>query len=253
MAAVKTSDVVEYLHDFLRIGEVPDYTQSLNGLQVANAGTVHKVAAAVDASERTIAAAVAAECDLLLVHHGLFWDGNIPVTGPRYRKLRMAMTANLAVYSAHIPLDVHPEVGNNAVLAAAIGVQVRGGFGRYKGIDLGVWGDLEIRRESFAARLDEIQGGPVRMIAGGPEVMKRVGIVTGAASSFLGEAVTLGLDGFLTGEGPHHSYFEAEERGINLYYGGHYATETWGVKALAAHLQEKFDLPWQFLDQPTGM
>jgi putative NIF3 family GTP cyclohydrolase 1 type 2 len=93
----------------------------------------------------------------------------------------------------------------------------------------------------------------VRLIAGGPERIRRVGVITGAASDMLGEAVTLGLDAFLTGEGPHHTYFLAQEQGINLYYGGHYRTETWGVKALAAHLEQKFGLAWEFLDFPTGL
>ncbi|MEO5509535.1 MAG: Nif3-like dinuclear metal center hexameric protein [Longimicrobiales bacterium] len=253
MAAVKTDELVEYLHNFLRDAHIPDSSHALNGLQVANSGTVRKLAAAVDASEQTIEEAVRRGCDFLLVHHGLFWDGNQPVTGARYRKLKRLLSTETALYSAHIPLDLHPEVGNNAVLASAIGLQVRGTFGSYKGVDLGVWGDLEIRRESLAARLDEVLGGPVRMIAGGPEIVHRIGVVTGAAASMLGEAVDLGLDAFITGEGSHHTYFEAQERGINLYYGGHYATETWGVKALAAHLEAKFAIPWEFIDLPTGM
>jgi dinuclear metal center YbgI/SA1388 family protein len=253
MAAVKTDEVVGYLHTFLRIAEVPDFAGALNGLQVANSGTVRKVAAAVDASEQSIAEAIRRGCDMLLVHHGLFWDGNQPVTGARYRKLHQLMTNDTALFAAHIPLDVHPVVGNNSILAREIGVEARGTFGDYKGIELGVWGDLEIRRESLAARLDEVLGGRVRMIAGGPEIIRRVGVVTGSAASLMAEAVELGLDAFVTGEGNHHTFFEAHERGINLYYGGHYATETWGVKALAGHLEQRFDLPWEFLDLPTGM
>jgi putative NIF3 family GTP cyclohydrolase 1 type 2 len=101
--------------------------------------------------------------------------------------------------------------------------------------------------------LDDVLGVRVRMIPGGPELIRRVGIISGAAAGMMGEAVSLGLDAFITGEGNHHTYAEAEERGINLYYGGHYATEVWGVKALGAHLQEKFSLPWEFIDLPTGM
>ncbi len=253
MAAVKTVEVVEYLNGFLNTAGVPDYSQALNGLQVSNGGEVTRVAAAVDASEQTILEATRRGCDMVLVHHGLFWDGNIPVTGPRYRKLKLLLDSNTALYSSHIPLDIHPGVGNNAVLARAAGVDVKGTFGRYKGVELGVWGDLEIRRESLAARLDDLLGGPVRMIAGGPEVIRRVGVITGAASEMMAEAIDLGLDAFLTGEAPHHAYFNAQEHGINLYLGGHYATETWGVKALAAHLEQKFGLPWEFIHLPTGM
>lgn len=253
MPAVKTADLVEFLGQMLRIDDLPDSSNALNGLQVDNGGAVSKIAVAVDASERTINEAAARSCDLLLVHHGLLWDGNIPVTGPRFRKLSRLITSGIALYSAHIPLDVHPTLGNNAVLAKEIGIDIKGTFGSYKGVDLGVWGDLEIGREALAARLDDTLGVRIRMIAGGKEQIRRVGVVTGAAAGMLGEAVALGLDAFITGEGNHHTYFEAEENGINLYYGGHYATEVWGVRELGAALEKEFGLPWEFIDFPTGM
>jgi dinuclear metal center YbgI/SA1388 family protein len=253
MAGVVTTELAGYLDAYLRVGEVPDAAGALNGLQVENGGVVQRVAAAVDASERAIAEAVRRGCDLLLVHHGLFWDGNVPVRGRRYRKLRSLLVADVAVYSAHIPLDVHPEVGNNAVLARELGLRVEGTFGQYQGIDLGVWGGLELRREALAARLDELLGGRVRLLPGGPERVSRVGVITGGAGGMIVDAVRAGLDAYVTGEGPHHTYFDAVENGINVYYGGHYATETWGVRALAAHLSDRFGLPWEFLDQPTGM
>lgn len=253
MPAVKTTELVEYLRELLRIEELPDSANALNGLQVDNAGNVTKLAVAVDASERTITEASARGCDMLLVHHGLLWDGNVPVTGPRFRKLSTLITRGIALYSAHIPLDVHPELGNNVILAKELGIDVRGTFGSYKGVDLGVWGNLEIGREALAARLDDTLGVRVKMIAGGSEKVRKVGVISGAAAGMLGEAVSLGLDAFITGEGNHHTYFEAEENGINLYYGGHYATEVWGVRALGAALEKKFGLPWEFLDFPTGM
>lgn len=253
MPAVKTADLVEFLGQMLRIDDLPDSSNALNGLQVDNGGAVSKIAVAVDASERTINEAAARSCDLLLVHHGLLWGGNIPVTGPRFRKLSRLITSGIALYSAHIPLDVHPTLGNNAVLAKEIGIDIKGTFGSYKGVDLGVWGDLEIGREALAARLDDTLGVRIRMIAGGKEQIRRVGVVTGAAAGMLGEAVALGLDAFITGEGNHHTYFEAEENGINLYYGGHYATEVWGVRELGAALEKEFGLPWEFIDFPTGM
>ena len=253
MAVVKTLELANYLNELLRIDALPDSGNALNGLQVSNAGSVSRVAVAVDASERTIRDATSRRCNLLIVHHGLFWDGNLPVTGARYRKLAALFAGDTAVYSAHIPLDVHPVYGNNVLLADAIGITAKGTFGSYKGADLGVWGELDIRRESLAARLDEILGGRVRMIAGGTEMVKRVAVVSGAAAGMLGEAASQGMDAFITGEGNHHTYAEAEELGINLYYGGHYATETWGVKALGAHLAEKFGLAWEFIDNPTGL
>jgi dinuclear metal center YbgI/SA1388 family protein len=250
---MRLHEVVEYLNGYLRVAEVPDYADALNGLQVENGGEVTRIAAAVDGSERAIRAAVEGGCDLLLVHHGLFWDGNRPVTGRRYRRLAQALRGGLAVYAAHLPLDVHPEVGNNMVLAQAVGVAVEGRFGEYRGEPLGVWGRLPIRREALAARLDELLGGRVRLIPGGGERVERVGVVTGGAGSLIGVARDAGLDAFITGEGAHHTYFDGMEEGINVYYGGHYATETWGVRALAAHLEQRFGLPWEFLDQPTGL
>lgn len=246
-------ELVDHLDGYLDTAGVPDYRGSVNGLQVENSGTVERIAVAVDATQGTIEAAVAAEADLLIVHHGLFWDGRQDVTGRRYRRLRALLEADMAVYASHLPLDVHPEVGNNAVLARALGVEVEGRFGEYKGQPMGYWGRLEIRREALAARLDQVLGCRVRLIAGGPERVQRVGVITGGAGGEVGSAMEAGLDAFVTGEGAHHNYFDAEEGGVNLYLGGHYATEVWGVRALAEHLQERFGLPWTFIDRPTGL
>lgn len=251
--AVELRALVEYLDEYLAVDEVPDYPNALNGLQVAAPGPVARVVAAVDATEASIRGAVKAGADLLLVHHGLFWDGNRPVTGRRYRRLSALLEAGVAVYASHLPLDAHPEVGNNAVLARELGVEVEGRFGSYQGVELGFWGSLSLRREALAARLDELLGGPVKLIAGGPERVERVGVLTGGGGSFVGQALDAGLDALVTGEGSHHTYFDAQEGGLNLYYGGHYATETWGVKALARHLADRFGLEWTFLDLPTGL
>lgn len=251
--AVSLKALVDHLNDYLGVADFPDYPTALNGLQVENSGEVTKVAAAVDASERAIEAAIATGADLLVVHHGLFWDGKLPVTGRRHRRLRRLIEADVAVYSAHLPLDAHMEVGNAAVLARALGVEVDGRVGSYKGEPIGVSGKLELRREALAARLDELVGDRVRLIAGGPERIRRVGVITGAGAGLLKDAIEAGLDGLVTGEASHQHYFDATEGGINLYLGGHYATETWGVKALAEHLEREFGLPWIFLDQPTGI
>jgi dinuclear metal center YbgI/SA1388 family protein len=251
---VKLRELTEYLDGYLRIREVPDYAGAVNGLQVdSRREEVRRVAVAVDAAQAVVERAAASGADLLLVHHGLFWDGNQPVTGRRYRRLRALFDADLPLYSAHLPLDVHPDVGNNAVLARELGVEIRGTFGEYRGSPVGVWGELEIRREALCARLDELLGVRVKLVAGGPELVRRVGVVTGGGGSMVGDAVAAGLDAFVTGEGAHHNYFDAEEGGINLFLGGHYATETWGVKALGRHLEERFGLQWEFIDHPTGL
>lgn len=250
---MRLNELTGYLDGYLRVAEVPDYPTALNGLQVTNSGEVARVAVAVDAVQATIERAVAEGAQLLLVHHGLFWDGSQPVTGRRYRRLRALLSADLAVYSAHLPLDVHPEVGNNAVLARALGVEIEGSLGEYRGHAIGVWGELKIRREALAARLDQVLGARVKLVPGGPERVERVGVVTGGAGDQLGAARALQLDAFVTGEGAHHHYFDAEEGGINLYLGGHYATEVWGVRALGDHLRERFGVEVVFIDHPTGM
>jgi putative NIF3 family GTP cyclohydrolase 1 type 2 len=144
-------------------------------------------------------------------------------------------------------------MGNNVILAERLGIAIEGNFASFQHMPLGVWGKLDIRREALTARLDDLLGVRVRLIAGGPEMVSRVGVVTGGAGSMIEAAAQAGLDAFVTGEGAHHTYFDAMENGINVYYAGHYATETFGVRALATHLEEKFGLPWEFLDLPTGL
>lgn len=249
---MRLDELTSYLDGYLRVRQVADAPAALNGLQVANTGEVTRLAVAVDASERTIVAAADRQCDLLLVHHGLFWAGLQALTGRFYRKVKLLLERDIAVYSAHLPLDVHGEVGNNSVLARALGVELEGTFGG-EAEDAAVWGRLELRREALCARLDDLLDGRVRLVAGGPERVRRVGVCTGSGARYIREAAALGLDALVTGEGSHHTYFDGLEEGINVYYGGHYATETWGVRALAAHLEQRFGLPWEFLDFPTGM
>lgn len=257
-------ELVDYLDEYLRIKDIPDETNAVNGLQVENTGRVGRIVAAVDASQATIDGVIATletgqPPPLVLVHHGLLWEGNVPLTGRRYRRVAGLLDHDIALYSAHIPLDVHPEVGNNAVLAERLGIQVEGGFGQYRGIEMGVWGQSLAslpNRESLALELDRVLHtlrGSATLIPGGPERPARIGIITGGAGGMIGAARDAGLDTFITGEGPHHTYFDAMEWGLNVIYAGHYATETLGVQAMASNLAEQFDLEWDFHDHPTGL
>ena len=247
------TDLAAHLDAWLRIAEVPDSDRALNGLQVENSGAVERIVAAVDASQASIGhAAGLGRGTLLLVHHGLFWDGNLPLTGRRYRRLAAAIRGDVAVYSAHLPLDLHPEVGNNALLAAGLGVPVEGWWGGDDGVKLGVLGSVEVGRDTLADRLRQLLGGRVQVLPGGPERCRRVGIVTGGAGSMIAAAREAGCDTFITGEGSHHTWFDAMEGGINVLYGGHYATETFGVRAAAEQVAAKFGLEWGFFDLPTG-
>jgi dinuclear metal center YbgI/SA1388 family protein len=257
MASAPLTDIVAYADEFLRIREVADERNAVNGLQVENKGSVSGIVAAVDASQATIDGVPAGS--LLVVHHGLLWDGNVPLTGRRYRRVATLLENDVALYAAHIPLDLHPEVGNNVVLADRLGIEVEGWFGDYKGSSIGVWGFAPSRLTAREALLSEVNHAlgtfapGARLIAGGPERVSRVGIITGGAGNMIGEARSAGLDTYITGEGPHHTYFDAVEWGLNVVYAGHYATETLGVQALASHLGERFDLDWEFHDHPTGL
>lgn len=251
-------DVVQALDAELRTFDVPDYSGAVNGLQVSNRGTVRKVAVAVDASRAAITEAAISGANLLIVHHGLFWGGAMPLTGVHYEKFRTLFGADIAVYSTHLPLDCHPELGNNVRLAQALGLTPGGGFARYKTIDVGVMGEcneptahLVARVEAFTARY----GGTVRTsVPAGMRTTKRWAICTGggASTDTLREARERGVDTLIVGEGPHHTTVEALEHDFCVVYAGHYATETLGVQALGAWIEARFGLPWTFLHLPTG-
>lgn len=247
------NEVVAYMNELLGIPQMGDYPNSLNGLQVENSGGLSRIGAAVDACEAVVAEAAAAGVDLLLVHHGLFWGGLAPLTGAAYRKTRMILEADMAVYSAHLPLDAHPELGNNVLLAEALGLENGTRFFETSGNPIGWKFDAEINREVLRDLIEKAVGGSVHLAPGGPVLSRSIGVVTGGAGGDLAKAAESGVDTLITGEGPHWTYTAAEELGINLFYAGHYATETFGVKALAARISEKFSLPWQFLDHPTGL
>jgi len=257
-----TSLVASSLDALLTIREVPDHANAHNGLQVENRGDVAWIVAAVDASLATIEAVARAKGDqpgLLVVHHGLFWDGAQPLTGRRFQRASTLIRHDIALYSAHIPLDLHPEIGNNALLARRLGLEVEGRFGDYRGAPIGAWGraPAPIRSRTglvtALAKALSLSSDAITFIAGGPPTIERVGVISGAAGDMVAAARDAGLDTFITGEGPHHSYFDAMEWGINLVYAGHYATETLGVQALAARAADRFALPWEFSDHPTGL
>ncbi len=245
--------LVTYCDQILRTAEVGDYDGAANGLQVENSGRVTRIAAAVDASHATVQLAIAAKADLLIVHHGLFWSRPHPWTGKKYELLRALFENDLAVYSSHLPLDAHPKLGNNAQLAAALGFKKLTPFFPSHGQPIGLKTSVTISRDELVARLAQATGAKPKLIPGGPKTCHRIGIVTGGAGGELQQAAAEGLDTFITGEGPHWTFALAEELGLNVLYGGHYATETFGVKALAAHLSQKFRVPWSFLDHPSGL
>jgi dinuclear metal center YbgI/SA1388 family protein len=246
MSKVSLAAIVTHCDRILRTHKIGDYDGAANGLQVDNSGAVTRLAAAVDASLATVKLAIAAKADLLIVHHGLFWSPSHPWTGKKYELLQRLIESNLAVYSSHLPLDAHPRLGNNARLAAALGLKNLKPF-------FSSHGQTNISRAELAKKLECALGAQPTIIPGGNAICKRIGIVTGGAGGDLKQAASEGVDTFITGEGPHWTFALAEELGLNVFYGGHYATETFGVKSLAAELSNRFNLPWEFLDHPTGL
>jgi dinuclear metal center YbgI/SA1388 family protein len=245
--------ICNFLDEFLKIREVEDYPNALNGLHLENDGQVTRIGAAVDASEAIIEMAIGQQVDLLIVHHGLFWGGLNRLVGPQFRKIKRAVSTNLAIYSAHLPLDLHPEVGNNILLAQALELGRPEPFFPHKGQHFGFAVSTKIDRAELISRLKRILGRELWVCPAGPVEVRRVGIVTGGAGAQVEKAKAEGIDTFVTGEGPHHTHALAEELKVNLIYGGHYATETFGVRALARRVASQFALPWSFVDHPSGL
>ena len=250
---VELEALLQFLDETLGTSAFPDYDGAANGLQVEGRRLVRRVGAAVDAGTLTIEAAVAGGVDLLLVHHGIFWEGLRPLTGRRYRRIEPLIRAGVALYSSHLPLDAHPELGNAACLIRALGHEPAARFGHFREVPIGFTVEASGPREAFRDLVSGAVAGPVRLIPGGPPEVRRIGVVTGGGGNFIREAAEAGLDSLLTGEGAHHTFTDAHELGINVFYAGHYATETWGVRALATHLEATFGLPWEFLDFPSGL
>jgi dinuclear metal center YbgI/SA1388 family protein len=247
------SDIVKYTDKYLRIRKIEDWPNALNGLQIENSDNITKIGAAVDVSTRVLTKAAKQHVDLLIVHHGLFWPGLQTVAGALRRQLTIAFENDIALYGAHLPLDVHPGVGNNAQLAGALGFKSTKPFFEEKGELVGLRIKQASPRAELIRKLRRVLRGPIKAFNFGPKETTRIGIITGAGGSEIYRVAADKIDTFITGEAPHWAAVAAEELGINLLLGGHYATETFGVKALAAHLSERFQLPWEFLDFPTGL
>jgi dinuclear metal center YbgI/SA1388 family protein len=253
MAKASLAGIIRHCDRILRTADVNDYEGAANGLQVENEGSVSRIAATVDASLATVRLAIKARTDLLIVHHGLFWGPSHPWTGKRYELLKALLDNNLAVYSSHLPLDLHPKLGNNALLSAALGLRNLKPFFFSHGQHIGFQTQAHWPRAQLAYHLKLVLGKAPLILPAGPEICLRIGVVTGGAGGDLKKAAAEGIDTFVTGEGPHWTFALAEELGVNVFYGGHYATEVFGVKALAEHLSRRFKVPWVFLDHPTGL
>ena len=249
---VARDELVRWLDDYLRIRAFPD--KSNNGLQVEGREEIRRVAVAVDSSLRTIEEAVDAGADILITHHGLFWSQPLMLTGPHRRRVQALLEGGVSLYTAHLPLDAHPEVGNNAVMALALGLENTAPFGEVAGHFIGVRGELPLPMplQDFADRIQKLTGEICLVHGGGPGEVRRVGIISGAASEEIPAAARAGLDTFLTGEPKHATFADPFEYGVNAVYAGHYEPETFGGPALATKLEDTFGQRWHFGHVPTG-
>lgn len=244
--------VVEYLDLELRNSEISDYPGAMNGLQLENSGSIEFIHSAVDAS-LTVVEKAAEKGGLLLVHHGMFWQGAQPLTAAFYRKIKAAIDGDLAIYSSHLPLDFHPSMGNNVLLAERIGLSGIFPVLEKNGWGTAVTGDWGKSLDELVSAVESAVGRKSVVCPGGKKAIGRVAVITGGAGSQVAAVAGLGIDAFVTGEGPHWSFVEAEERQLNVVYAGHYATETFGVRRLGEFINRHFRIPHSFIESPAGL
>ncbi len=252
-------EIVPWLDDLLQTDTTPDYTGALNGLQFEHTGPVRRVAAAVDASLRVVQQAVACDANLLIVHHGMFWAGAQPIRGALHRKLSLLMQHDIAVYSSHLPLDRHAELGNNVLLARALNLTPSATWYAYKGVPIGVVATTDTSTHDLAECVRSFsQAHDHHAVITPHGAFRRSRVIAlcsggGASAESIREARQIGADTLIVGEGPHHTAVDAEESDLVVMYAGHYATETLGVQALATVVAQRWNVPWSFLPAPTGL
>jgi dinuclear metal center YbgI/SA1388 family protein len=240
-------EILAYADDLLEVSSYPDHGPI--GLQVAGADEVQKIACGVSASRELFERAAAGRAQLVVVHHGLFWDRDSRVVGPLVReRLRTLFDADLNLAAYHLALDAHPEIGNNAHLARELAVEPEE---RFAGVGFGGPVEEPLPMPDFAERVQEVVGRMPLVFAYGPEEVRRVAICSGGAARSIDEAVARGYDCLVTGEAAEPTKHTAKEAGIHFVAAGHYATETSGVQALSACLAERFGLEWEFVDLPN--
>ena len=239
--------LVDYCDKRTRRAAFKDYPGALNGLQVANDGRVTRIGAAVDAGLVPFEQAVESGIDFLILHHGMFWSGAVPLTGPVYGRFAALVRGNCAVYSSHLPLDAHEEIGNNVLLARQLGLKARRPFLFHEGEPIGWIAANRLKRSQLCARLEELYPRVVAIDCGSA-LPRQVAFCSGSGNSAVPQLLPAGVDTLITGELREEWFNYAQEHKLNLICCGHYATEVHGVKALAAELARKFRLPWEFIE-----
>jgi len=237
------NEIVDYLDEFLDIKHIQDSCK--NGLEVEGKDEIKKIGFSVDACLESFQKAVSAKCDLLIVHHGMFWGDIEYITDITYERVKHLIKNDIALYAAHLPLDVHPEVGNNVQLAKLLNLEIQNTFCKYRNIDVGIICENDTDFDDLVKRIQKHF--PAKYMKFN-NLSKKVGIITGSGGLGIKDAVDKGCDTFITGEMRYIDYHPIKEYEINIIYGGHYATEVWGLKALMDHIQKKFNINCEFLD-----
>jgi dinuclear metal center YbgI/SA1388 family protein len=250
---MELKEITLYLNDYLNVAAFDD--DAANGLQVENSGMVKKIGVAVDACLESITKAADAGCSMLIVHHGLFWGRPFVLTGNYYQRLSSLIKSDIALYAAHLPLDAHPEVENNAQIAKKIGLVSIEPFAHYHGQPIGMRGRFSAPQKlaEVARYLEQVIGHCQALLRFGPQTIKTVGIISGSASDpdLITQLNNQNIDLFITGEPKHAAYYLVQELGLNIFYGGHYRTEQFGPQALGAHIEKRFGLPAVYIDAPS--
>jgi dinuclear metal center YbgI/SA1388 family protein len=239
-------DLVHYCDQRTRRSAFKDAPGSFNGLQVANDGRVTKIGAAVDAGVIPFQKATAAGVDFLIVHHGMYWDMPRPLVGSAYERVAILVRNNCALYSNHLPLDGHPQIGNNALLAKQLGLKPSRPFLVRDGEAIGCIAPTRLTRAALRAKLERLYR-RVIAVECGSRSPQSIAFCSGSGNSAVPELLPAGVDTLVTGELREEWFNRAQEEKLNLYLCGHYATEVHAVKALAAELAKKFKLPWEFI------
>ncbi len=244
--------LISFLDETLNIGELKNIDTSLNGLQISvddDKKEIKKIGFAVSASMEVFEKAKEENCDLIVVHHGLIWE-KAPIKNILRKRIKFLLENNIALYAAHLPLDKHDKYGNNIIMAKMLGLNVIEKFGSYHGIDIGFMGlfDKEIELKELLDKVKKITGQRPKTINFGKDRVKKIAIVSGGGGSCMDEAIEKNADVFLTGEIVLSNYDSAKDSSINLVYGGHYATETLGVKAIERLINEKFNIETVFIN-----
>ena len=245
---VTLTDIVEYCDARTNRFETPDFTGSFNGLQLENDGNITKIGAAVDAGLLPFQLATEKNIDFLIVHHGLFWTPPVPLTDSNYAKIKHCIQNNLAIYSSHLPLDNHPEIGNNKILADKLNLQASDTFLSYEGVDVGLIVKNKNNIKELKVSLDGLFPKGFHSLLFGSSKPDKIAVLTGSGQSAIKEILSLGIDTLITGELKQHHFNLAQEKRLNIFLCGHYATETFGVNELGKEISIEFDLPYEFID-----